>query len=397
MSRTFYFSTFLLVSCWKTLYGQVAATDPLVGVFANAEMQLELTVQKTGKTYNGFFVFQGKSYPYKDGVKLLGVVLAKYEYNGDLIPFTLSSLEDEFHVLSEGVLFPMVKKPGNLEAAKEENAVDTAKSNSDVKVPAAIGTRYKDTEGAYSFQLPADCTANPTLEGFEIDCGNDGLMMSISKNHYSDIEALKKEWIDVDDAQTGTSLRVNISDYGKNGVLARYTGKISNSPAVLEIIHLVSPHGGGVAVTTKAPPEASTPAISGILKSIANSIRFSKPVVSAESQQWITKLKGKQLLYLYTGNGYSEKYSYDLCVNNTFVLAGDNVHTSTDYNSNTSLAYASSGNGTWKIDSHSGGAVLILTHNDGQIKSIPITARKASNEVGLNGDRFFIRESKSCQ
>lgn len=402
MNRTILLTIFLLMNFWEQLEGQTTPDDPLVGYFANAESQLELTVKKEGKSYNGDFIFQGKSYPYKDGVRFLGALSASYEFNGGLVPFSLTGSGTDFYITSEGVTIPMVKKSGDPATAKTTvvtpvTTTAPAKTTADAKVPAATGTRYKDPAGAYSFQVPAGCTVKTTAEGFAVNCGHAGVEMTVTSHAYASTAAIKKDVYDLNDAGSGTSLKASASDFGTNGVLARYTGKVSNTPTVIETIQLVSPHGGGAGVNAKAAPEALTPAVSAILKSIAGSLQFTKAAVSAEAQQWITKLKGKQLLYFYTSSGYSEKYSYDLCVNNTFVAAGDNVYTSTDYNSNTSGATASGGSGTWKIISQQGGAALVLTFNDGKVKTMTITARSASNEVGLNGNRFFIQESTRCK
>lgn len=384
----------------ELLFGQTGIDDPLVGYFENTESQLGLTVKKEGKQYNGDFIFQGKSYPYKEGIRFLGVLSASYQYNGNLIPFSLSGSGTDYQVISEGVTIPVTKKSNEPVAPNTTATVPvtpkTTTSTASAKVPAAAGTRYKDPFGAYSFQVPAGCSVTATKDGFEINCGLAGVEMTVSSHAYASTAAVKKDAVDVNDAASGVNLKAATSDYNSNGVFVRYEGKASGSPVVIESLVLVSPHGGGASVAAKGGTLNYTTTVTAIIKSIGNSMQFVKPTVSADAQQWITKLKGKQLLYLYTASGYSEKYSYDLCVNNTFVSAGDNSYTSTGYGSNASGVTSGGGSGTWKIISQDGVSSLVLTFNNGQVKSFEITARSASNEVGLNGKRYFIQASTSC-
>lgn len=402
MKRTHFLILFLLMNFGELLFGQTATEDPLVGYFENTESKLGLTVKKEGKQYSGDFIYQGQSYPYKEGFRFLGVLSASYAYNGNLIPFSLSGSGTAFEVISEGVTIPVTKKsnepvaPVATATATVTPKTTTAPATSSAKVPAAAGTRYKDPFGTYSFQVPAGCSVTPTKDGFEINCGLSGIEMTVSSHAYNSTAAVKKDAVDVNDASSAVSLKASTSDYNSNGVLVHYEGKASGSPLVIESLVLVSPHGGGASVAAKGGMLNYTPAVTATLKSIANSMQFTKPTVSADAQQWITKLKGKQLLYLYTASGYSEKYSYDLCVNNTFVAAGDNSYTSTGYDSNASGASSSGGSGTWKIISQGSASMLVLTFNNGTIKTFEITARSASNEVGLNGKRYFIQASKSC-
>lgn len=399
MKRTHFLILFLLMNFGELLFGQTGADDPLVGYFENTEAQLGLTVKKEGKQYNGDFIYQGQSFPYKEGIRFLGVLSASYEYNGNLIPFSLSGSGTDYQLISEGVTIPVTKKSSEPVAptlSAKTTAKPTTTTTTSTTTPAASGTRYKDPFGAYSFQVPAGCTVKQTNEGFEISCGLSGIEMAVSSHAYASTAAVKKDAIDVNDAASGVSLKAKTSDYNSNGVLVHYDGKASGSPVVIESLVLVSPHGGGASVTGKGGTINYTAAVTSILKSIANSMQFIKPTVSADAQQWITKLKGKQLLYLYTASGYSEKYSYDLCVNNTFVSAGDNSYTSTGYGSNASGVTSGGGGGTWKIISQGGVSSLVLTFNNGQVKSFEITARSASNEVGLNGKRYFIQASTSC-
>lgn len=398
MTRTHFLILFLLMNFGELLFGQTGTDDPLVGYFENTESQLGLTVKKEGKQYSGDFIFQGQSYPFKEGIRFLGVLSASYAYNGNLIPFSLSGSGTEFQVISEGVTIPVTKKSNEpvAPAATPTPKPLTATATSSVKVPAASGTTYKDPFGAYTFQLPAGCTAKQTAEGFEINCGMAGIEMTVSSHAYTSTAAVKKDAVDVNDAASGVSLKAKTSDYNSNGVFVRYEGKASGTPVVIESLVLVSPHGGGASVAAKGGTLNYTATVTAIIKSIGNSMQFTKPTVSADAQQWITKLKGKQLLYLYTASGYSEKYSYDLCVNNTFVSAGDNSYTSTGYGSNASGVTSGGGSGTWKIISKGSGSALVLTFNNGEVKSFDITARSASNEVGLNGKRYFIQASTSC-
>ena len=94
-------------------------------------------------------------------------------------------------------------------------------------------------------------------------------------------------------------------------------------------------------------------------------------------------LRGKHLVYLYTGNGYSERKDLYLLASGAFVTRAD----ASSLSMNGSGVTASNADGTWTV---SGDGRLVLRFNNGNVSSMTIAPGKASNEVLLNGMRFFV-------
>ncbi|MDX1906518.1 MAG: hypothetical protein SF053_05730 [Bacteroidia bacterium] len=114
--------------------------------------------------------------------------------------------------------------------------------------------------------------------------------------------------------------------------------------------------------------------------------------------QWQQRLAGKQLLYLYTGNGYSEKSTLDLCPDGTFTAGGDAHYISTGGGD----VFTYSGDdgtrrGTWQIAQQGGSPVLRLSFGQGGVRTFALTSRQASNEIGLDGKRYFVQPSGICR
>ncbi|MEY3321624.1 MAG: hypothetical protein RLZZ417_1207 [Bacteroidota bacterium] len=118
----------------------------------------------------------------------------------------------------------------------------------------------------------------------------------------------------------------------------------------------------------------------------------SSPVIKKEQNVidsfWDEKLSGKQILYLYTNNGFSDKTLINLFEDKTFEGTIESVSVS-QLGSGTSR---NSSTGTWKISRLKDIPWLVLTHKGGAVESFQIENRTAKNEINLNGKRFFIKD-----
>lgn len=115
---------------------------------------------------------------------------------------------------------------------------------------------------------------------------------------------------------------------------------------------------------------------------------------NALEKQWWQRLAGKRLLYLYTGNGFSEKWHYDLCSNGTYAYADDASYTS---GGNFSAITANNATGTWKVVNKNNAVFLLLSSKQNGNREFRIGTRQASNEVGLNDKRYFITTNERCR
>ncbi len=108
--------------------------------------------------------------------------------------------------------------------------------------------------------------------------------------------------------------------------------------------------------------------------------------------EWAQLVRGRRLLYLYTGNGLADKWYYDLCSNGTYRYSSDNSYSSQDF----SAASADGASGTWRVQTDGNAAYLVLTPR-GESPTALAIAHRAQGEVNLNGKRYFLTKNQSCQ
>jgi hypothetical protein len=114
-----------------------------------------------------------------------------------------------------------------------------------------------------------------------------------------------------------------------------------------------------------------------------------KPVSQVQTTNSLSplaaKFKDRQLIYLYTGNGYSTKKRIFLYANGTFVSDSDESYSSNDAYSNFNYAGAnqSAGKQRWDVKEQNGAAYLILGSNNYRI------SYNEKNQLLLNGNRYF--------
>ncbi len=140
-----------------------------------------------------------------------------------------------------------------------------------------------------------------------------------------------------------------------------------------------SPYGGGCVVVALSSSDQADAAYRWG-EQIATQVAFSQPIVN---NVWEQALRGKHLVYLSTGNGYSERFDLYLLANNTFVSRSDMSSLSV----NGSGAAANSVDGSWRI---TGDGQLVLNYQNGRANTYKLEPRQASNEVALNGRRYFV-------
>jgi hypothetical protein len=392
MKRIF---TLLIVamSFFSELLSQ-SGTEPYSGVFINEQTKLTLSVEKLADaTFQGTLSVLNEKYPWSGGFRLLGVLNASYEYNGNMVPFSLSFYEGAFTLSTEGMDLAMEKisdDPHHKVIVNETAPTPNASENA----PPAVGARYKESSGAYSFQTPAGWTVVQEENGnFSLTSTESSIRVTIASHNYSSREAVKNDFQPLNSPENNTKISSSVQDYGASGLYVRIEGIDEGMPTKIELIALVSSYGGGTYIFCSGNPSDFNPTQSDALKTIANSMQFSKPVVTPVVLQWTTKLKGKQLLYLYSASGYSEKTTYDLCSNGSFVAAGDNSFVS----GGASAVTADGGSGSWKIISNGSTPILLLTYQGGGTAQFTLSERQAGNEIGMNGKRFFVQTGQACQ
>lgn len=378
--------------------------DPYVGTFKAEQADIVLNIMQRNNRYEGIFTAEGKQYNCV-ATRVVAGVSGTYTDNGQAIEFSLGKLLGEYFITTQGVNIPMKRTSitpsfSNL-ATTNPPAGSTQSASAQTTVPSASkssGKMYTSASG-YSFNGPTGWNLQGQQnDGFVFVRTGQQTMLSVTPHAYSSIEAISNDMFDQNDAASNTYLKVRKERYGSNGVLAIFEGTMQGTPVVITTLSLLSPHGGGVSFSTIAPRTEHSNEFLQILKSMAASAAFSKPQSSPAAEQWRNRLNGKQLLYLYTGSGYSEKKTFDLCSNGTFISGGDtSASSSGGFGGDFSAVTQGGGSGTWRTGSEGGQVVLIFTFRNGSTSRFSLAAAPNGTSVLLNGKKYFVQASPSCR
>ena len=215
------------------------------------------------------------------------------------------------------------------------------------------------------------------------------IVIAVKNHNYSDARSFAQAF---DPAKDGMELLGQPQEI-KGGMYFR-SSKRGDGVLVFDTFALFSPHGGGVVIVAITDESrAKTSFDTGW--AITSSISFTKPAASAASAQVRSALAGKHLIYLYTGSGYSERMDIILCGSGQAAVSNDMGGFSPTDSDSGSFAADSRRGGTWKISPD--GSTLIISLNNGSTLQYTLYARQASNEIGMNGKRFFVKEHNFCR
>jgi hypothetical protein len=162
------------------------------------------------------------------------------------------------------------------------------------------------------------------------------------------------------------------------------------------MISMLSPNGGGINIAATGAANFYNATYTSSLKSVANSVQFSKPQVSGIAEQWKQKVKGKKLEYFKTDNGLADHFTIHVCSNGTFVYKNDSSYISNNASSNFSYVNAGGDEGKWQVIAKGTQPTLVLKFNDGRVWEYPLANGQAGNEILLNGKRYFVQAGTVC-
>lgn len=362
-----------------------------VGVFASSQTGIQLTIAQQNGTFKGEFTVQNQRYGC-EATFVKGGLSGVYFDTGRKIGFTLVKNSGEYILTTEGVNIPMQRTSAASKTTQPSSA--SAAPTSGTK---SSGQRVSNAFLGFSFNAPSGWQMQENNGGYAFGRGDQQVAITVSPHNYSSISELKNDTQNVQDANSNTYLNARVDPYSETGAWVFFNGTIKGQPFTIATISLISPNGGGINISSLSPASMYNDALANTLRSIANTVTFSKPQTSALAEQWKAKLKGKQLLYLKTANGMSDKFSIDLCSNGQFVKKDNTSYLSQTYSDNFTYAGRSGDEGRWDIMTQGATPVLVLRANDGKVFQYPITLRQASNELGLNGMRYFVRASEICR
>lgn len=145
--------------------------------------------------------------------------------------------------------------------------------------------------------------------------------------------------------------------------------------------------------TAETPSDLSKLAKKPTTTSTSHSSNTTSDNETSASKQYKQRIAGKRLLYLYTGNGYSEKWHYDLCSNGTFYFYSNSSYLSGDFSGVTQSDDA----GNWQVIARGNQNILRLTSQKNGTKEFALTNRADASELNLNNNRYFITKNESCK
>jgi len=249
--------------------------------------------------------------------------------------------------------------------------------------------RLLDTVAGFSFGPPSGWTSNRAEDGFSFVNEDKTILLVVRPHRYNTFEAAVKDT----KLDAGTKMVVEPQDLKNGGKFVRLAKQTSQGLAVVDIFVLFSPNGGGVTVVGLSDEKNATDSLNAA-GAIAKSIEFTKPQIPvASSSAWESVLSGKHLLYMYSGNGYFEERHIYLCGSGVFLQRTGQGGFSPGDVDGPSFGARGGRRGTWAIS----GNTLVLRFQDGSVGQYNLTRRQASNEVGLNGNRYFIEAQAVCR
>ncbi|HYJ92190.1 MAG TPA: hypothetical protein VEV84_12840 [Pyrinomonadaceae bacterium] len=256
------------------------------------------------------------------------------------------------------------------------------------------GERVADSAAGFSFGPPAGFTADRGPDGYSFLNPEKTILLVVRPHRFTTFEAAVRETT----LDPGTKILVQPQDIKGGGKFVRLAKPTAQGYAIVDIFVLFSPNGGGVTIIGLADQKNADSSLRGAAE-IAKSIVFTRPQAptgsapsSASSSGWQSVLTGKHLLYLYSGSGYFEEKHIYLCSSGVFLQKTGQG----GYSGNAdgpSFGAQGGKRGNWMVN----GNTLVLRFQDGSVGQYTLTRRQASNEVGLNGNRYFLENQSVCQ
>lgn len=248
----------------------------------------------------------------------------------------------------------------------------------------------KDDANGFSFNVPANWS-NQQLSGGSVLVNPEKTASIIVKTHrYNDLNSMLKAQGGIE--QDGFKLLGEIASFGDNGKFFRAYKEANNQQLIIDTFFLVSEYGGGVIILAASTDVKSAETAFKGAAELIKTLNFYRPKQAAQNSNLKNLFANKKLSYFYRGNGYSESRKIWLCSSGTYLSRSESFSNSQLGTGST----ASSSEGTWQVKQSGGSVYLILQSNEGGVGEYEVSAREASNEIGLNGKRFFVEDYDEC-
>jgi hypothetical protein len=249
----------------------------------------------------------------------------------------------------------------------------------------ASANRVVDPAHGYSFNAPKGWTKKDGDGGFVLVNSAQTILIAVKAHNYKDFKAFMADANLEGDGLKQIGETKSIDENTKYFRAARQTDQ---GILVVDTLVLFSPHGGGLAIASLTDSKNAETGLRAAAE-VAATVLFSKPQISAAGGEWQTFLRGKQLIYFYTGSGYSERRDIWLCPSGNFYMTFDGSSLS-----NTGSGVINANNrGTWRVVSENG---LLLQFQNGQTRQYKLSRRQTAGEISLDNSRYFVKPHNQC-
>lgn len=258
------------------------------------------------------------------------------------------------------------------------------KSNAAAKV-------VEDKANGYSFVLPKDWTHQEADGGFILLNAEKTASIVLKPHVYDSFEAFAAAEINLE--KEGLKLAGDVQDLGNGGKTFRVSKTVGDKMVILDTFFLRSASKGGLVLVSLTNSNEMAQKSFEIANQLGKTVKFFAKQESPVNQQLKTAFGGKKLSFFYTGNGYSEQRTIWLCASGSYWSKAETSSTS----AMGSGATSGGDQGVWTISSTGNSAYLILDSQKGNgQKKFAITPRQASNEINLNGAKYFVQTHNEC-
>jgi len=362
----------LLIFCINLIFAQ---NSSLLGVFRNDQVGLTISLEGNNAAVSGEYKLQGQSLPITAEFLSDNTIIGSYPYFGNQVPIQLMEVGGSYLLVTEGVTIPMTKNEfQNIDKQVISNTpsksinVNLPSSNTAISKEKASGKIYTAPDNAFQFNLPKDWVAQVLEDGsYLIGHNTKAGFIMVMPHEYNSVAQMQQESTQgIQEDGINLLPSSDFQAYNDNGLMVDFGGTIQGQSVKSNAIGLISPFGGGLTILTAVRSDLYNSAYLTLIQTIANSVTFSKPKVTAAANNWKSRLTNKRLLYMNTSNGFSDKITIDLCGSGQF---GYNSNSSVLSGGSTTLTYAgqNGGQGTWKMTSRGQQTLLILSFHNGEV------------------------------
>jgi hypothetical protein len=250
----------------------------------------------------------------------------------------------------------------------------------------------KDSANGISFTVPKGwiCQETNGIYIFTDDAKTANIILK--KHNYKNYDEFTKG--DGAFERDGFQKTVKTSNLGNGGFYDIVSKSVDGKEFTFDVVFLVSKKGGGEVITGVSTDKASTEVARAGMAELFKTLTFQEVKTPPQDSATQNAFAGKKFRYLYSNNGYRESRTITLCKSGSYFYQSESGSISSLGGGFTN----SNDRGTWQVQKNGNLIVLTLRSQAGNpTRQYQVSARQASNEIGLNNDRFFVSEHNECQ